>query len=99
MANPSSALGPGFALSVKPDILMPGSRERLRVIRSHGYIEVTPAGASRSAGLKVAAPPKGGREELMASPAVPARPPPWHRVQRTAFTTRLRRRMVKPSSP
>jgi len=64
MANPSSALGPGFALSVKPDILMPGSRERLRVIRSHGYIEVTPAGASRSAGLKVAAPPKGGREDV-----------------------------------
>jgi len=64
MANPSSALGPGFALSVKPDILMPGSRERLRVIRSHGYIEVAPAGASRSAGLKVAAPPKGGREDV-----------------------------------
>ena len=27
MSNPSSALGPGFANSVKPDILMPGSRE------------------------------------------------------------------------
>jgi len=26
-ANPSSALGPGFARSVKPDILMPGGRE------------------------------------------------------------------------
>ena len=28
MTNPSSALGPGFALSVKPDVLLPGARER-----------------------------------------------------------------------
>lgn len=33
MANPSSALGPGFALSVKPDILLPGAREHLRARR------------------------------------------------------------------
>ena len=64
MSNPSSALGPGFASSVKPDILMPGARERLRVVRSHTYIEVAPAGASRSAGLKVAAPPRDGRESV-----------------------------------
>jgi hypothetical protein len=56
-ANPSSALGPGFADSVKPDILMPGAREHLRVIRSGGGIVVAPARASRGAGLKVAAPP------------------------------------------
>ena len=29
-ANPSSALGPGFANSVKPDFLLPGGRELLR---------------------------------------------------------------------
>ena len=56
-ANPSSALGPGFANAVKPDILMPGSREHLRVVKSGGEITVVPAGASRGAGLKVAAPP------------------------------------------
>ena len=56
MANPSSTLGPGFANSVKPDFLMPGSRERLRCIRSGDSVEVEPAGPSRSAGLKVAAP-------------------------------------------
>jgi hypothetical protein len=62
MANPSSALGPGFALSVKPDLLMPGSREHLRVVDSHAHIEVRPAGPARAAGLKVAAPPRGGPE-------------------------------------
>ncbi len=56
-ANPSSALGPGFANAVKPDILMPGSREHLRVVRSGGGIVVAPAQASRGAGLKVASPP------------------------------------------
>jgi hypothetical protein len=63
-ANPSSTLGPGFARSVKPDILMPGAREHMQVVRNHAYIEVRPAGASRGAGLKVAAPPIGGRENL-----------------------------------
>lgn len=56
-SNPSSALGPGFADAVKPDILMPGAREHLRVVRSGGEIGVVPARASRGAGLKVAAPP------------------------------------------
>ncbi|MDZ4379730.1 MAG: S8 family serine peptidase [Parvibaculum sp.] len=56
-ANPSSALGPGFAGSVKPDILMPGAREHLRVVSSGGEIVVAPARASRGAGLRVAAPP------------------------------------------
>jgi hypothetical protein len=56
-ANPSSALGPGFADAVKPDVLMPGAREHLRVVRSGGEIVVAPARASRGAGLKVAAPP------------------------------------------
>lgn len=61
-ANPSSTLGPGFARSVKPDILMPGAREHMQVVRNHGHIEVRPGQASRGAGLKVAAPPSGGRE-------------------------------------
>lgn len=58
MANPSSALGPGYAGATKPDILMSGSRERLAMIRnSNGVLSVAPAGPNRSAGLKVAAPP------------------------------------------
>lgn len=64
MSNPSSALGPGFALAVKPDLLMPGARERLRFWRNHAHIEVRPAGPARAAGLRVAAPPRGGQENL-----------------------------------
>lgn len=63
-ANPSSSLGPGFARSVKPDILMPGAREHMHVVRNHAHIEVRPGPASRGAGLKVAAPPRDGRENL-----------------------------------
>ena len=62
MANPSSALGPGFALSVKPDVLLSGAREHLRFIRMDSHVEVQPAGAARSAGLRVASPPRGGIE-------------------------------------
>lgn len=61
-ANPSSALGPGFARSVKPDILMPGGREHLRQVRTDGHVFVKPAAATRPAGLKVAAPRIGGIE-------------------------------------
>ncbi|WP_245263341.1 S8 family peptidase [Azorhizobium doebereinerae] len=64
MSNPSSALGPGFALSVKPDILLPGAREYLRFVRNHRHIEVAPARPMRAAGLRVAAPPRDGRENL-----------------------------------
>jgi hypothetical protein len=64
VANPSSSLGPGFARSVKPDILMPGAREHMQIVRNHEHIEVRPGGASRGAGLKVAAPPVAGRENL-----------------------------------
>lgn len=64
MANPSSSLGPGFARSVKPDILMPGAREHMRFVRNHAHIDVAPTIASRGAGLKVAAPPRAGRENL-----------------------------------
>lgn len=64
MSNPSSALGPGFAFAVKPDLLLPGAKEHLRVIRSVECVEVVPTSPSRSAGLKVAAPPSGGREDV-----------------------------------
>jgi hypothetical protein len=40
MANPSSSLGPGFAQSVKPDILMPGAREHMQFVRTHAHIDV-----------------------------------------------------------
>jgi hypothetical protein len=62
LANPSSTLGPGFARSVKPDILLPGSREHVTVVRNHDHIDVCPAGPSRFAGLKVAGPPVAGLE-------------------------------------
>ncbi len=65
ISNPSSRLGPGYLLAVKPDILMPGARERLQVFSNHGaQIEVEPAGPQRPAGLKVAAPPRGGQEDF-----------------------------------
>jgi hypothetical protein len=60
MANPSSALGPGFANSVKPDILMPGSREHLSMVSSGRTLSVKPSGAGRPHGIKVAAPPREG---------------------------------------
>lgn len=58
-SNPSSALGPGFALSVKPDVLFPGGREHLRLSHNNGHLFVRPAAPSRASGLKVAAPPAG----------------------------------------
>lgn len=66
ITNPSSALGPGFANSVKPDIIMPAAREHLQVVRSGAGIVVAPAGAARGAGLKVASPPRNGVESVEA---------------------------------
>ncbi len=62
ISNPSSALGPGFANSVKPDILMPGSREHIRFVSSRTPLSAIPSGPMRAHGLKVAAPPRGGIE-------------------------------------
>lgn len=62
MSNPSSRVGPGFARSIKPDFLMPGSREHLRIRASGGSMSVAPAGVARAFGLKVAAPPVDGNE-------------------------------------
>lgn len=63
-ANPSSSLGPGFSNSVKPDILLPGSREHLMMVRSGTTLSVRPSGAARPHGLKVAAPPREGSSNL-----------------------------------
>ena len=65
MTNPTSAMGPGFAKSVKPEIILPGSREHLNVIgTSNDHIIVSPVTQpTRSAGLKVAAPPIDGANE------------------------------------
>jgi hypothetical protein len=60
MANPSSALGPGFANSVKPDILMPASKEHMRFVSTGPSLTVKPCTAARAHGLKVAAPPRDG---------------------------------------
>lgn len=65
IANPSSALGPGFARSVKPDFIMPGAKEHLVVVRSGAHIEVNPARPGRYAGLGVAAPPVSGSENVV----------------------------------
>jgi hypothetical protein len=62
ICNPSSALGPGFARSVKPEVLLAGGREHLHFTRSGGGLEMTPAPARRATGLVVAAPPSGGIE-------------------------------------
>jgi len=59
MVNPSSRQGPGFARSVKPDILMAGGREHLRMISNSEGMCASPIQASRFFGLKVAAPPNG----------------------------------------
>ena len=62
MANPSSRLGPGFGNATKPDILMPGAREHLRIMASGEVLEVRPTSAARQFGLKVAAPVVAGQE-------------------------------------
>lgn len=62
MSNPSSCLGPGFARSVKPDILMPGAREHLRAVGGAEGVLVQPMGPTRAFGLKVAAPPTAENE-------------------------------------
>lgn len=67
LANPSSAMGPGFAKSVKPDLLYPGSRELLNVVGSGGgALQLRPPPrAIRASGLKVAAPPRAGIEAAL----------------------------------
>jgi hypothetical protein len=56
MANSSSALGLGFARSIKPELLLAGGREHLRLIRNSPQLQVGAIPAGRHGGLKVAAP-------------------------------------------
>lgn len=65
ISNPSSALGPGFANSVKPDILMPGAREHVSFVASGETLSIRPSGPARAHGLKVAAPPRNGIESAV----------------------------------
>ena len=53
----SSALGPGFASATKPEILLPGGRQRVRLLPSSSCPMVRVEGPNRLAGLRVAAPP------------------------------------------
>ena len=62
MSNVSSALGPGFAGSVKPDVLLSGAKERLAMSASGAGLSVRPTSGMRPHGLKVAAPPRAGSD-------------------------------------
>lgn len=60
--NISSSIGLGYLKTVKPDIFMPGGRERFRVISSRGELEIeTTTIPSRLYGLKTAHPGEKGQ--------------------------------------
>jgi hypothetical protein len=59
MSNVSSALGPGSGNATKPDVLLPGGRERLSVIPAGEFLRARPQTGSRLAGISAAAPPVG----------------------------------------
>lgn len=64
MSNPTSALGPGFANAIKPDILMAGSKERIELHSVKDSYDAFPLSATKFAGLKVAI-TKTGEENAM----------------------------------
>jgi hypothetical protein len=57
MSNVSSALGPGSGNATKPDLLLPGGRERLTFLPAGELLRATPQPGNRFAGLRAAAPP------------------------------------------
>ena len=60
--NISSALGLGYLKTIKPDIYMPGGRERFLVMsNSKKGLEIRPFQSGRINGLKTAIPDKGGQ--------------------------------------
>lgn len=63
MSNASSALGLGHRRSVKPDILMPGGRERLRFI-GNNPARLQPLQEGRSIGVKAASIDSAGHGRL-----------------------------------
>ncbi len=62
MSNPTSALGPGYGNSVKPELLFPGGKEHVAFAGSAGGLEVRAADMSRAHGLLVAGPPRDAVE-------------------------------------
>jgi len=60
LPNLSSAPGPGFGRAVKPEILLPGGRERVVPVLGPDGLCVRARPASGAAGLKVAAPDPSG---------------------------------------
>lgn len=65
LPNVSSRLGPGLRRGTKPDILLPGGRQRIRVEPETTPVVVRPhALPSKSWGLKVAAPLENGEMGL-----------------------------------
>lgn len=52
--NPSSGLGLGLSASIKPDLLMPGGKELVKMVRSGDELHLAPVNAVRAAGLKAA---------------------------------------------
>ncbi len=59
--NLTSAMGLGHRKVVKPDIFMPGGRERFRVMSSGGGLRIRNAPTGQLYGLKAAIPDAGGR--------------------------------------
>jgi hypothetical protein len=59
MSNVSSALGPGSGNATKPDLLLPGGRERLSVVPAGEFLRARPQTGNRLAGISAAAPPVG----------------------------------------
>ena len=61
LPNPSSALGPGFKRTVKPEILFPGGVEQVRANGNHAPIDVRPVNQpGRYFGIGVASPGSAG---------------------------------------
>ena len=61
LPNVSSAIGLGHRKVIKPDILMPGGRERVRFVRGGDQLTIKPALPSRYFGVRAATPGASGR--------------------------------------
>ena len=60
LPNVSSAMGLGHRRTVKPDILMPGGREKVIPLPEAGRLTIKPAQPGRAFGIDAAAPDPGG---------------------------------------
>ena len=59
--NVTSAMGLGYRKAIKPDIFMPGGRERLRMVAGGEELKVRAAESGQVYGLRAAVPGAGGR--------------------------------------